>query len=308
MSDDVLEHVGLSRPNTAAGKLQRIALAWLKEKERRGEIPTSMRFVFYELEQQGHVSKRAMRKDGGPSKRKPDQNLCEAITLLREVGLVPWDWIVDETRAVTDWRFDESVRDYLIESVDYACLDRFPGLSQPLIICESRGVGGVLSRGVAHDYLVTVAPVGGQCAGFLRTMVAPLLSNPRGRHVIYIGDYDLAGDGIEANSKRVLEQASGFKFHDEPTAGRNSWERLALTKEQCEQLKREGVSPIRKEDRRHKDRRPHEAFECEALGQGRVEAFVRARLEELAPEPLESVLEREKEEREEARRLLSRWE
>ena len=82
----------LSSPDTAKGQLQRIALDYLREKEAAGEIPTSIRFVFYELEQRGLQTK------AQTSKRKPAQNLTDAITVLRDVGLIPWDWIVDDGR------------------------------------------------------------------------------------------------------------------------------------------------------------------------------------------------------------------
>jgi hypothetical protein len=37
---NTFDESNLSRPGTACGKLQRIALEWLLDKNRRGEIPT----------------------------------------------------------------------------------------------------------------------------------------------------------------------------------------------------------------------------------------------------------------------------
>jgi hypothetical protein len=71
---------GLSAPSSEAGKLQRAALTHLRDKDGRGEVPTSIRFPFYEAEQRGVVSRRPTRRDGTPSKRKPDQNLIDAVT------------------------------------------------------------------------------------------------------------------------------------------------------------------------------------------------------------------------------------
>src|SRR5262245_56510503 len=109
------EPEGLSSPDSAKGKIQRVSLEWLLEKERRGEIPTSIRFVFYELEQQGHVSKRFLRQDGQEGKRKPGQNLTDAITRLREIGAIPWDWLVDESRSIHAWRCAASVSAFVAE-------------------------------------------------------------------------------------------------------------------------------------------------------------------------------------------------
>src|SRR5215471_15351173 len=87
----------LSKPESKAGRLQRIVLELLREHEGAGAIPTSARFLFYELVQRGVLSKE--KKGTG---RRPDQDLHEALTRLRDDELIPWDWIVDETRALDD--------------------------------------------------------------------------------------------------------------------------------------------------------------------------------------------------------------
>jgi hypothetical protein len=68
-------------------------------------------------------------------------------------------------------------------------------------------------------------------------------------------------------------------------------------------LKRRGVKPIKKNDHRYKDGRPHLAFEAEAIGQAEIVAMLRKRLDELLPEPLAAVLEREARQR----RQVERW-
>ncbi len=40
---------GLSKPDTKAGRYQRACLELLREHEAEGAIPTSIRFLFYEL-------------------------------------------------------------------------------------------------------------------------------------------------------------------------------------------------------------------------------------------------------------------
>ena len=83
---------GLSAEHTKAGRLQRALLDLLGVHERQGTLPTSIRFLFYELIQAGVVLKAAT------GARRADQDTIEALTYLREVGLVSWEWIVDETR------------------------------------------------------------------------------------------------------------------------------------------------------------------------------------------------------------------
>jgi hypothetical protein len=89
----------------------------------------------------------------------------------------------------------------------------------------------------------------------------PLL-NP-GDVVDYLGDFDLAGDQIEKNTRRVLELVIGGKLQ---------WDRLALTEKQVEKYK---VPRIIKGDGRYKDGRPHEAVETEAISQ-RISSTSRA--------------------------------
>jgi hypothetical protein len=141
----------------------------------------------------------------------------------------------------------------------------------------------VLHRSIGDEYLVTVAPCGGQCLGFLVNDVAPYLENPETR-VLYVGDLDLAGGDIEGNTRRVLEQHTGQLFD------KDTWERVLLPEAQAEDLRRRGVEPVRKKDKRFKGGRPHDAYEAEAIGQRAVIDIVRERLDALLPEPLDRVL------------------
>ena len=88
---------GLSAAHTAKGRLQRALLERLRVHEREGTLPTSNRFLFYELVQAGGVPKHAT------GERRADQNLIDALTHLREAGLVPWDAIEDETRSLDEF-------------------------------------------------------------------------------------------------------------------------------------------------------------------------------------------------------------
>ena len=101
----------------------------------------------------------------------------------------------------------------------------------------------------------------------------------------YLGDLDLAGNQIESNTRRVLEREIG---------GELRWERLALTQEQ---VREHNLPVIVKHDRRYKDGRPHEAVETEALRQTVLVNILRRRLDELLPEPLSRVQEREQRQR-----------
>jgi hypothetical protein len=80
------------------------------------------------------------------------------------------------------------------------------------------------------------------------------------------------------------------------------WERLALTDEQ---VARYSLPRIIKHDRRFKNGGAHEAVETEALSQRIIVELLRARLDELMPEPLSNVLKREERQRDALRRLIA---
>lgn len=267
----------LSPQDTAKGQLQRLALALVEEHRARDEIPTSIRFLFYEMEQRGHLAKKAP----GPGRR-PDQNLSEALMHLRRVGLVGWHEIVDETRSVLVPPHATSVRDYLLDLLDdeSPIINPWPG-EPPLLLTESRSLSGVLER-IAYEYVTPVAATSGQAGGFLYTDVVPLLAGNE-RPVLYLGDHDLSGGHIEENTRAVLMAEAG----DRP------WTRLAITAEQIEER---GLTPIRKLDRRYRGGREYEAWETEALGQAAIVAMVSGALADLCP-GLADVRVRERQER-----------
>jgi hypothetical protein len=276
----------LSPPDTKAGRLQREALRVLREHEASGMLPTSIRFVFYELEQRGVISKV---RTGA---RRSDQDLADAITDLRDRGIVPWDWIADETRSVSQWSTAPTIRDGVIEAVETVRIDRWTDQAAPLIITESRSLAGVLDT-LAYSYAVPITSCNGQTQGHLVNEVAPVYRD--GRRVLYLGDMDLSGGHIEQNVRSVLVREEGLP---------ELWERLAITREQ---IAERSLTPILKTDRRYKDNGgQHQAWEAEALTQATIVEIVRTRLDALLPEPLTAVLVREEVEREQERRRLRR--
>jgi hypothetical protein len=272
--------------DTKIGRLRQRALELLQEHERDGAIPTSVRFLFYELVQQQVLSKE---RTGA---RRPDQDLTDAIFDLREQGIIPWDWIVDETRELRDYTGRKSVKNWLLEiSLDAAKIDPWRG-DAPLLLTESRSLAGVLDL-VCREYRVRIAPTNGQVGGFLRTDITPML-RPRHR-VGYLGDLDLSGGYIEENTRSVLERA----------VGPLRWKRLALTDAQADRYGLRALA-ITKTDRRFRNGGgTHLAIETEALSQRVIVDIVRKHLNGLLPEPLARVQERERRQRAAAARLLN---
>jgi hypothetical protein len=243
----------------------------------------STRFLYYELKQIGFPL-------ANHAKRRSDQDVIDAVMHLRVVGIVPWDWINDETRSVSAWSYAGTIKDGVLDNLPYRRLDLWNGANPPLILTESRGVAAVL-RSITTRYLCPIAATNGQVGGFLRTDIVPLIEG--WQNILYFGDWNPAGSSIEANTRRVLEDAVGDL----------DWERMAVTPEQAEER---GLPPKPGTDNRYRDGNPHVSYECEALGQSVLKDMLTERLDELLPEPIEDVLEREEEERQAIRRTLQR--
>jgi hypothetical protein len=95
----------LAAANTKRGCLQRRLREMLRAREHQPDaLPTSVRFLFYELVQLGIVPKQRRSKVPRARGRRADQDMAEAVFLLRDRGLIPWDWIADETRTLENWR------------------------------------------------------------------------------------------------------------------------------------------------------------------------------------------------------------
>jgi hypothetical protein len=199
---------------------------------------------------------------------------------------VPWSWIVDETRFVSDYSGWIDLTEGARSAIDGLRLDPWNGFA-PLILTESRSLAGTL-RNLAYECRVLLAATNGACTGFFHTKLEPYCENIVS--VLYLGDHDIAGDDIEAHSRRTIEQLvreydPGFEIR---------WERIAVTEAQIALY---GLTPIEKTDARYKGGRRFHAVETEALSQKLILSLVREALETLLREPLSVTVAREEEER-----------
>jgi hypothetical protein len=194
-------------PATHRGRIRTALMQLYREHSRTGMLPTSNRFLFYEL-----ISNEDITDDT----KYPTQLVSTCLTQLRQRGLIAWDDIVDETRASEDFTGSATVAEDWLRYLPSARLDPWRG-DIPFVLTESRSLAGVL-RALVDRYRARIASTNGQTGeGFLRTF-APLLGP--GDRVGYLGDLDLAGGQIEANTRAVLERLIGGAPH---------WQRLAIT-------------------------------------------------------------------------------
>jgi hypothetical protein len=273
-------------PTSAAGRLRGWALLALNKHSKDGTLPTSLRHLFYEAVMAEVIAKGD--PSGKPAKgRRPDQNLTDAVTWLREQGFVPWDWVEDRTRHLSDYRGDgDTILGGLDDLLDRITIDPY-GETLPILVVESESGAGVLSR-TAAQYRVPVIPTRGQSAGWLRTKVAETIGD-RSVVVGYLGDADKAGDDIEANSCRVLTEVLDV----------NDWVRVGLT---WDQVRTYRLPTVERYDGRDKITRT--VCELEALPQRLLLNAVRAFLDTWLDEPLADVREREDAQRAEIRERL----
>ena len=269
-------------PESKTGILRAAIMKLIEQHRADGTIPTSGRFLFYELEMQGDVS-----KDNGKVKG-DDKLVSEALTDLRKMGEIEWDEIKDESRELTQWNSAPTIKDYMRSSVRWAKIDPWDG-NPPMVICESRTVSGALYE-TAGEYLAPITATVGQCGGFLHSDIGPALKD--GQQILYYGDLDVQGNDIEMNTKKVLEEIIG---------GELEWERLALTMAQANRF---GLKRFMKLDNRTGIKSG--AIEAESLSQLRLVNILRDRLNALLPEPLSVIHAREETQREAVLRLLGR--
>ena len=208
-------------------RVREYVLQLYREHEKDDTLPTNGRFLFYEGEARGWWPK-SWDRSGSPA-----GVVTLALTQLREEGVIPWGAIIDETREVEDFTGYTSVAEGTRRVLEQITLDRWNG-DPPFLIMESRSLGGAL-REICTNYGVAFAATNGQVGGFLHTDVKPRLEADA--RVLYFGDFDLAGNDIEANTRRVLEHEVGAL----------RWERLMLT---AAQVKRYKLPSITKTDNR----------------------------------------------------------
>ena len=81
-------------------------------------LPTTPRFLFYGAEQRGDVQK-PQPDDARPNRRRSigwppgSQDLTDALTRLRNDGTIPWGWIADTERSLTEFLYAATVADYM---------------------------------------------------------------------------------------------------------------------------------------------------------------------------------------------------
>src|SRR5262245_13506617 len=138
------------RPEGERGQVRTALMILIMEHEGDGALPTSIRFLYYEL-----VADQTIPKDELGS-RKNYQKVVDASTDLRNWDHIPWDWIVDETRSLDDYSGYSSIKAGVLSELSSFNLDPWKG-KVPLILTESRSLRGVLRAQCADKRVRTAS-------------------------------------------------------------------------------------------------------------------------------------------------------
>ena len=147
--------------------------------------PITVRGVCYRLFVEKYIDSMAV---------KNTQKISRLLVQAREEGLIPWEWIVDESRAMErapHWRDLESYGEVVARSFRrdfwaHQC-------KRVIVISEKATVAGIL-RPVLDDYGVPFFPVHGfNSATKMHDLAEEIGADERRTMLLYVGDYDPSG-------------------------------------------------------------------------------------------------------------------
>ena len=124
--------------------------------------------------------------------RQEMQRVYRLLKEARERGIIPWEWIVDETRSierVPTWNDPEDYAACVAQAYRRDLWNQQP--HRVILVSEKGTVRGVLAP-VLNHYAVAFLPVGGFSSC---TKVHDLAEDDDGRPLLllYVGDYDPSG-------------------------------------------------------------------------------------------------------------------
>jgi hypothetical protein len=147
--------------------------------------PCTVRGVCYQLFTQGLITSMAKNETGRVGK---------LITYAREQEIIPWEWVVDETRAperAATWRDPEQFKAACRRSYRR---DRWEGQDEHVEVWSEKGtIRGVLAP-VLEEYAVTFRVMHGYAsATAIRQAAVESAGDTHPWTVFYVGDYDPSG-------------------------------------------------------------------------------------------------------------------
>ena len=210
-----------------------------------------------------------------PSMARPEmQRVYRLLKDAREGGIIPWEWVVDETRGLeisASWANPEQFADEMTASYRRSFWDQQPKRCQ---VWSEKGTVRGLLKPVLDRYGVGFNPVHGFTSA---TDAYNISQDDDGRElvVIYVGDYDPSGLCMsEVDLPKRFEQYGGDHI---------TLKRIALTGEQVLELPSFPASD-KKKDPRFKwftGRYGNQCWELDALDPNALRACVEDAIKQL---------------------------
>lgn len=206
----------------------------------------TLRQLYYALVSAGAIPK----VEGSYSKLKT------VMRDLREEGTIPWDWLVDHTRAVFQPRTFDGVEGLLTDSAKLYRTDLMR--HQPVAIqlwAESDSIGSVIAQTADRYCIPTFIGRGYSARGYLWAAAKDAVAATRAGkevHILHVGDHDPSGEDIYRDVEETLrvyamaidhglsaKTTRGYLAREQADAADfTTWlvcERLALTAAQVEE-------------------------------------------------------------------------
>ena len=212
----------------------------LNERHQQGVPAATLRGIFYILVSLGHIE----------NLEQQYKSLSRALVTARRNGIIPYEWIVDESRGIIDI-YDvyvdpsERIRRLLDQLIDLpeTYQETIPRwYKQPKHVevwVEKNAMASLFSSILTESRQVRIVPNGGWSSeSFMKQNIKRLTSRTRARdektlrfknrdvYVLYYGDYDPIGLRMVQNLKELLEGEDDL-IH---------FEHVAIKKEQIEQF------------------------------------------------------------------------
>jgi hypothetical protein len=176
--------------------------------------------------------------------------VSKALTTAREKGMIPWDWIVDDTRQIASWRMWSNPAEYADEVMSSYARDWWAEQPQRLLVISEKGTVSGMLRPVLEEYRVkSLVHHGFSSATAMNTLARVSRVDPRPLTLLYVGDHDPSGRHM--SDVDVPKRLADY-------GGRADLIRLAVTPEQ---IAEHGLPTFPADDKR-KDAR-HDWFVTE---------------------------------------------
>jgi hypothetical protein len=211
-----------------------LPLAFVATEIAMGEQPLTLRSLLYRVVSAGWL----------PSTDREHYKRLDRITVkLRERGVIPFTWLVDNVRQTikpSSWSglgdFTETVRDAYRKDF-WARLPEYVH-----IICEKDAVAGTLEP-VTREYDIRLSPIRGYISASFAFEIAEVWNKtPKPVFCYYLGDFDPSGFDLERDARERLSRYCGRPF---------KWVRLGVNVEDFAAFNLIPLEP-KKKDRRYR--------------------------------------------------------